>query len=146
MSTFTILNFYPSKNTGNMLGFAGLQYYVRTDEGDIPQVTKVKIMRNGNTGHVFFAYHSEKYNDKEGNVKYNDLIRSQSKEGAEAMQRQFHKAWNEYVSKNASNPAPDSIGQPIDAGGYYPHGLCQKTQPIQNSLVSKNSKDEELPF
>jgi hypothetical protein len=74
------------------------------------------------------------------------LIRCPSKEEAELDQRDFHKAWSEYVSKNAPISHTDSIQQPNGGGGassdqtYYPHGLCKNTQVLQNS------KDEELPF
>ncbi len=133
-----IVNFYPNKSNNNLVGFAGLTCNIQLGNSTIEIAIKIKIMRNSHNGHVFVAMPSEKYKDKEGNDKYSDLVRVK-KEDYDAFQKAASKAWDEYVMTNSPAAHIASIGQPNVDKAYYPHGLCQIDQPIQNSV-------QELPF
>ncbi len=136
---FEILNFYPSKSTGNMLGFASLKSYRSVNGELVAEATKIKIMRNSFNGHVFFSYHDEKYIAKDGTEKYNQTTRTIEKEGYEKVQKEFGRAWDAYIRKTQPTAHTASIGQHNNGGSYYPHGLVQNQAPIQNSV-------QELPF
>lgn len=138
---FEILNFYPSKSTGNMLGFASLKSFRSVNGELIPEATKIKIMRNSFNGHVFFSYHDEKYIAKDGTEKYNQTTRTIEKEGYDKVQKEFGKAWDVYIRKTQPSANTALIGEPNDGGVAYRHGLCQNNAPIQNS-----QNVQELPF
>ena len=138
MDTFEIVNYYPIKGSGNMLGFGGLKFYINIKGKQVPQVAKIKIMRNSQTGHIFFGYHDEKYKDKDGNEKYSSTIRTVDKEDMDLVQKEFTKAWDAFVATKQGLQS-DKPTEP-----YYPHGLTQNKQPEPSK--SFHEKNEEIPF
>jgi len=151
-----IINFWPSKDSGNFLGFCSLQIHISLNGELIPIVVKAKAMRNSNTGHVFITLHQEAYNKQDGSRAYSNLIRLPEGKFNE-FNKSTEKAWVEFIATQEqanSNSSPTKTRDDVEVlAASYPHGMGRSTQTAtfstnQTQMLSqpKTYKQEEIPF